>query len=188
MAAAIIAAIRRSWNHSAATPPMTTAHSMPLSAPTANSLLSSQPRLLRLTCPKAMPRITTVSVWLPATPPMLATMGINMASATTFSIVASKILMTEEARMAVIRLTPSQTARRGAVRPTEAKVPSSSLNPAMLSREWSASSMMTSTTSSMVMRPNNFLLSLITGAETQSCFSNRCATSESCMSAEIVST
>ena len=46
----------------------------------------------------------STSVWLPAMPPMLATIGISTASATTFSIVASNRPTTFAARNAVARL------------------------------------------------------------------------------------
>ena len=57
----------------------------------------------------------SISVCLPAMPPMLATIGISTASATTFSIVASNRPTTFAARNAVARLMPSQTARRRAL-------------------------------------------------------------------------
>ena len=47
-------------------------------------------------------------------PPMEATMGINTASATTFSIVPWNMLIVDAAMKAVMRFMPSQTALRGA--------------------------------------------------------------------------
>ena len=79
-----------------------------------------------------MPRITRARVWLPAMPPMLATMGINTARATSFSMVASNRPMTAEARMAVSRLMPSQMVRRLEEAMTGANRSSSSFKPAML--------------------------------------------------------
>ena len=82
---------------------------------------------------------------------------------------------------------PSHTARRFAVFKTGAKVSSSSSKPAIRMREWSASSLMTSTTSSMVMRPTKRPSWLMTGAETQSLRSNKLATSVSSKSAGMAS-
>ena len=62
----------------------------------------------------ASARTVTVMVCVPALPPIEATIGISTASATICSIVASNRLITEEARMAVPRLTSSQ-ASAGAV-------------------------------------------------------------------------
>ena len=66
--------------------------------------------------------------------------------------------MADDARIAVKRFTPSQAARRGAARPIEENVSSVSLRPAIASNEWSASSVITSTTSSIVIRPSRRLL------------------------------
>ena len=63
-------------------------------------------RLPRSIWPRAIPRITTVNVWLPATPPILATMGMSMASATTLSIESWNKLITAAAIKAVIKLSP----------------------------------------------------------------------------------
>ena len=125
---------------------------------------------------------------MPAMPPMDATMGMSTASATTFSIVPWNRLMTPEAMKAVSRLMPSQTARRGAERNTGAKVSSSSSRPAMDMKEWSASSRMTSTTSSMVILPSSRPSLSTTGADTQSLRSNSLATSESGISTGMGST
>jgi hypothetical protein len=56
-----------------------------------------------------MPRMMSVTVCVPAIPPMLATIGMRAASAATFSMVPSKRLTTAAARNAVIRLMPSHT-------------------------------------------------------------------------------
>ena len=124
-----------------------------------------------------MARITRVRVWLPAMPPMLATIGISTARATTFSRVSSNRLITAEAARAVSRLMPSHSARRRTVCQTEPKVSSSSSRPAMPISECSASSMITSTTSSMVIRPTSMPSSSTTGAVTRSRRSNSLATS-----------
>ena len=58
-----------------------------------------------------MARTATVMVWVPALPPIEATIGISTASATICWIVASNKAITQEARMAVARLTSSQPKR-----------------------------------------------------------------------------
>ena len=63
-------------------------------------------------------------------PPMLATTGINTASATICWMVSSKRPMTQAARKAVSRLIPSQSARRRALRITGANMSSVSDRPA----------------------------------------------------------
>src|SRR3990167_874913 len=137
------------------------------------------------TCPSAMPRITSVNVWVPAMPPMLATTGISTASATTFSSVCSNRPTTADARNAVARLMPSQTARRRVERSTGAKVSSYSSRPAMLISEWSAPSRITSTTSSTVIRPSSRPSLSTTGALTRSSRSKMEATSLADWSARI---
>ena len=88
----------------------TAAHRTPFSVPTATSRRVSQARFRENRSSWAMLLITRVSVWLPATPPMLATMGMRTASATTFSMVSVKRSITEAAMNAVSRLAPSHTA------------------------------------------------------------------------------
>ena len=66
----------------------------------------------------ASARTVTVSDWVPALPPMEATIGMSTASATICSMEASNRPMTREARTAVARLTRSQTKRRREVRQT----------------------------------------------------------------------
>ena len=68
-------------------------------------------KTLPLISPSAIWRTVTVSVWVPALPPIEATIGIRMARATSDCRVASKRPMTIDAAMAVIRLMPSQKAR-----------------------------------------------------------------------------
>ena len=65
--------------------------------------------------PVASARTATVMVWVPALPPMEATIGISTASATMCSMVASNCLMTAEARMAVTRLINSHQKRAGTI-------------------------------------------------------------------------
>ena len=108
---------------------------------------------------------------------MLATIGIKIARATTFSMVSSKRLMTEEAIKAVTRLAPNQRARFREVFRMGANRSSSSFKPAMLRTEWSASSIMTSTTSSIVIRPSSMPALSVTGIEMRSYRSNNRATS-----------
>ena len=158
------------------------AQSTPFRMATRNSRFSKYHRLARLMWPSTMPRITRVRVWVPAMPPMLATTGSSTASATTLAMVASKTLMTAAARKAVMRLTPSHTARRRADLSTGAKVSSSGSRPARASTASSASSAMTSTTSSMVMRPTSLPSPSSTGADTRSSSLKTAATSRSGMS------
>jgi hypothetical protein len=126
-------------------------------------------------------------VWVAATPPMLATMGIRMARATTCSSVASKSPITRAAIKAATRLQLSHRTRRRMLLKTGANMSTSSSRPAMESTECSASSRITSTTSSMVMRPRRKLLSSTTGAETRSWFSKILATSDAGVSASMAS-
>ena len=49
-----------------------------------------------------------VSVWVAATPPMLAIIGINTAKKITSSIVSLKIFITDEAIIAVNKFIPNQ--------------------------------------------------------------------------------
>ena len=156
--------------------------------PTRNSLRNNQRWFLSFNWSRAIERMTSVNVWLPAIPPMLATIGINTAKATSFSMVVSNSPITHAAKNAVNRLIPSHTERRWILFLTGANVSSSSLKPAILSKECSASSRITSTTSSMVMRPSRWLSLSTTGAEIRSCFSKRWATSWSDILAGIGST
>ena len=94
------------------TAPTMAAQMRPLRPPTAISFHSSQRALTHSTWPSAMPRMMSVTVCVPAMPPMLATMGMSAASAATFSMVPSKRLTTAAARNAVTRLMPSHTSRR----------------------------------------------------------------------------
>ena len=114
---------------------------------------------------------------MPAIPPMLATIGISIARATTFSMVASKIPIAAAAIMAVKRLAPNQRDLLLVLWIIGAKISSSLFKPAILRTESSASSLMTSTTSSTVILPSNIPSLSTTAADTKSAFSNILATS-----------
>ena len=102
--------------------------------------------------PAASERTVTVSAWVPALPPMPATIGINVASATSRAIVPSKWAMTKAPISAVNRLTTSQGKRFMLVCRAGTKV-SSADTPPSLRMSSSASSSITSTTSSTVITP-----------------------------------
>ena len=87
--------------------------------------LNNQRKLAPLKWPSAWPRITSVNTWLPAMPPILATIGISTASATTCSMVLSNKPITAEAIKAVIKFMPNHNARRLLVFNAGAKVSSS---------------------------------------------------------------
>ena len=112
--------------------------------------------------------MTRVSVWLPAMPPMLATMGISTASATICSSVPWKRPITHAARKAVSRLMPSHTARRRELTSTGANMSASSSRPAICITARSESSRIRSTTSSTVMRPIRRPSVSTTGADIRS--------------------
>ena len=65
---------------------MMTAKQMPFSTPTHISRRITRHTLARDNSRVASARTATVMVWVPALPPMLATIGISTASATIFSI------------------------------------------------------------------------------------------------------
>ena len=88
MARAMIRPRVQSWNQAEAATATTAAHNRPLRIPAPTSRWISQDSLFLLTCPRAIPRTITVSVWVPAMPPIEATIGISTASATTFSMVS----------------------------------------------------------------------------------------------------
>ena len=112
---------------------------------------------------------------------MLGTIVIKMAIVANCSIVPSNILLTEEASSAANKLIVSQSERRRVLFSTGPKVSSSSSIPAIPIMECSASSRITSTTSSIVIRPSSLPSPSTTGADTQSLRSNFCATSLSDM-------
>ena len=106
-------------------------------------------------CPNARARVIMVRDCVPATPPMLGTMGIRIASRTILSRAVSKISTTDAARNAVAKLTPSHMALFLALLVAGENKSSSSSRPAALISECSASSLITSTTSSIVIRPRS---------------------------------
>ena len=83
----------------------------PLPRPTSASFTSALRELTKVSSPSAMPRTITVSVCVPALPPMPATTGMNTASAVAWLMVASNSLTTAAARKAVARLTYSHGRR-----------------------------------------------------------------------------
>ena len=85
--------------------------------------------------------------------------------------------MTQAALNAVIRLMPSQTARRRELTSTGAKMSASSSRPAICIRVRSESSRIRSATSSRVMRPITRLSSSTTGADSRSSSLKRWSTS-----------
>ena len=89
---------------------------MPLRPPTAASLAMKRSALAAVSSPMASARTATVTVWVPALPPIEATIGISTASATIFSMAPSNWPITREAITAVTRFTVSHTPRRRAVR------------------------------------------------------------------------
>ena len=115
MARPMITPRETSLNQSTAITDTTQAQISPLRIPMAPSLNINDRAFALLRCPRANPRIEMVRVWLPAIPPMLATMGMSTARATNCLMVSSKRPITHEARRAVSRFIPSQTARRRAV-------------------------------------------------------------------------
>ena len=129
---------------------------MPFNSPTAASRPITRNALAEPRSFIASARTVTVMVWLPALPPIEATIGISTASATICSMVASNRPITEAASSAVNRLKRSQVKRCRAVRHTESATDSPATPPIFrISSE--ASSCTTSTTSSAVITPTSRL-------------------------------
>ena len=162
-----------------------TANSTPLASPTAPSLPTRRIALAGVTSLVASARTVTVSVWVPALPPIEATIGMSTASATICSMVASNCQMTVEATIAVPRLTRSQAKRRRVVFHA-GSCRSVSLTPPRRMMSSSASSSITPTTSSTVTTPISRPESSTTGAETSPYWWKRYATSSWSISAGIV--
>ncbi len=78
-----------------------------------------------------MPRTTTVKVWVAALPPMLATIVMKAARATTSSIVAWNDRTTKAAKIAVTKLMPSQGSRFFHASPADVDTCSSLETPAI---------------------------------------------------------
>ena len=91
--------------------PVIIAKIIPFKTPIKNSLEIILFILLLESSFVAIALMVTASVCIPALPPIDATIGIKNASATTFSISAPNILITQEASNAVARLTSSQLNR-----------------------------------------------------------------------------
>jgi hypothetical protein len=114
----------------------------------------------------ASARTATVMVCVPALPPIEATIGIRMASATIWSIEASNHEITQDASTAVARLSKSQLKRDRVVDHTVSVI-SSSPTPPSRSMSSSASSCITSTMSSTISMPTSRPSSSVTAAETR---------------------
>ena len=131
--------------------------------PTTVSLPSTRHELLQVSSPMAMPRTITVSVWVAALPPMLATTVMSAASATTSATVAWNSRTTSAATVAVTRFTPSHGSRLRHASHGGVKTCSSAGTPARRRMSSVASSLMTSMTSSTVMMPASRFSSSTTG-------------------------
>jgi len=113
----------------------------------------------------ARPRTATVRLWVPALPPIEATIGISTASATIWAIAASNWAMTSEARIAVTRFTNSHGSRCFVVSPTRSERLDSSPTPASRRMSSSCTSSSTFIASSIVITPTSRPSSSTTGAE-----------------------
>ena len=111
---------------------MSNPSSTPFITPMASSLRSRKRTLPRFSCESARPRITSATVWLPVLPPMVATIGINAASAASWAIEPSNAPTTREAMNAVSRFSPSQVQRLRPLCQIGANRSSSSLRPTWL--------------------------------------------------------
>ena len=98
-------------NHAHDNKPPMMANRIPFNPPTSISLDMIRSELLVVSSPVAKARTATVRAWVPALPPILATMGIRMARATIFSMALSNKAITMLAKIAVTRLTASQLKR-----------------------------------------------------------------------------
>ena len=106
----ITASIKLS-NHTQVTSPITSAKISPLSSPTTISLVRKRCAAAPTSFFIAMARTATESDWVPAFPPIEATIGISTASATTRSRVSVNNPITSDANTAVKRFTNSQIER-----------------------------------------------------------------------------
>ena len=102
----------------------------------------------------ASARTVTVSPWVPALPPIEATIGISTASATKARMVSVNCAITVAARIAAPRFTASHGQRPSAISKTPS-LSSSSPTPASRRMSSSASSSSASIASSMVITPTN---------------------------------
>src|SRR5581483_10026723 len=159
----------------------------PVPAPFASPMTASRKRTFRVFAtvrsPSAMARTITVNVWIPAFPPMPATIGMKTARAANAWIDGSKSPTTVAARTAVGRFTSSQKSRRRATFPAGSKIVSSAETPPRWWMSSVASSWMTSMTSSTVMVPSRRLSRLTTGTASRLCLVTSRATSSWSVSA-----
>ena len=91
--------------------PISVATVTPLSSATRNSRSKIRPVLARVSWLVASARTATAIVWVPALPPIEATIGESAASATSFSIAPPKLEMIVAPSSAVTRLAISQRTR-----------------------------------------------------------------------------
>ena len=140
----------------------------PLKSETLISLLSLLKVSSGLSSPKAIPLTTIVAAWIPELPPMAIIIGMKN--------IAKKMSLKEasnwESTNAAINWPTNPTSSQGK-RPKEilntevSRISSSSAIPAIFWISSEASSSMTSTISSTVIRPTNFPSSSTTGSETR---------------------
>ena len=98
-------------NHAQESPPIINAIIIPLSKAIENSLRTILFAFVVVRSRVASARTVTVMVWVPALPPIEATIGINTAKATICSIVASNRAIIMDANMAVAKLITNQMTR-----------------------------------------------------------------------------
>ncbi len=168
MAAPITAPSKPLSNQNHVTAPVNTANASPFRPQTATSLRITRQALVLVSSRVAIARTATVRVWVPALPPIEATIGIRTASATSCWMVPSNTPMTIDAAIAVKRLTSNQVKRDRVVSRIALERSSSSPTPARRIMSSSYSSSITSTTSSTVITPTSRPLSSTTGAEIRS--------------------
>ena len=134
-----------------------------MQSPTSPSRITNRRTFAALRLRVAIARTVTVSAWVPALPPIDATIGISTASATNARIVSVNCEITVAARIAAPRFTVSQTNRPRAISRTPSDS-SSSPTPASSRMSSSASSSSASIASSMVMTPTSRPSASTTGA------------------------
>ena len=118
-----------------------------------------------------------MTVWVPAFPPIEATIGIRTAKATNFSISSWNNPITEEARIAVSILSINHEKRPFTVSINEELI-DKSLTPVKPWRSSSASSLITSTISSTIITPRSLFILSITGISTSPyCWNNNATSS-----------
>mmetsp|Transcript_23757 Transcript_23757/g.42640 ORF Transcript_23757/g.42640 Transcript_23757/m.42640 type:complete len:259 (-) Transcript_23757:789-1565(-) len=165
MAAAITYPSAGEPNQITPTMPMTTAKIAPLIRPTRTSRRITRHTFAPVKSFVASARTATVSDWVPAFPPIDATMGIKTARATICAKAISNCAMTSDARIEVTRFTASHGMRRLVVSRTLSDRADSSPTPARRRMSSSCSSSKTAIASSMVIAPISRPSSSTTGAE-----------------------